>query len=138
MGFPYFNLEWPGEGLIIVIGWPGQWAAQFMRDAGEGLRVRGGQELTRFKLHPGEEARSPLIANKVALLTREYPPEVYGGAGVHVEFFVRIDVTRVGQHSPGLDLDHDHPALHPRSRSHRPWADAARQLRRKRATRPGR
>ena len=62
VGFPYFNLEWPGEGLIIVIGWPGQWAAQFMRDAGEGLRVRGGQELTRFKLHPGEEARSPLIA----------------------------------------------------------------------------
>ena len=23
---------------------------------------------------------------KVALLTREYPPEVYGGAGVHVEY----------------------------------------------------
>ena len=62
VGFPYFNLEWPGEGLIVVIGWPGQWAAQFTRDAGDGLRVRGGQELTRFKLHPGEEARSPLIA----------------------------------------------------------------------------
>jgi alpha-galactosidase len=26
------------------------------------VRVRGGQELTRFKLRPGEEARSPLIA----------------------------------------------------------------------------
>ena len=61
-GFPYYNLEWSGEGLIIVIGWPGQWAAQFARDAGNGLRVRGGQELTRFKLHPGEEARSPLVA----------------------------------------------------------------------------
>ena len=61
-GFPYFNLEWPGEGLIVVIGWPGQWAAQFTRDASEGVRVRGGQELTRFTLHPGEEARSPLIA----------------------------------------------------------------------------
>jgi alpha-galactosidase len=62
VGFPYFNLEWPGEGLIIVIGWPGKWAAQFTRDAGNGVRVRGGQELTRFKLRPGEEARSPLIA----------------------------------------------------------------------------
>ncbi len=62
VGFPYFNLEWPGEGLIVVIGWPGQWAAQFTRDAGDGVRVRGGQELTRFKLHPGEEARTPLIA----------------------------------------------------------------------------
>ena len=62
VGFPYFNLEWPGEGLIIVLGWPAQWAAQFTRDAGAGVRVRGGQELTRFKLHPGEEARTPLIA----------------------------------------------------------------------------
>jgi alpha-galactosidase len=62
VGFPYFNLEWASEGLIIVIGWPGQWAAQFNRDAGNGLRVRGGQELTRFKLHPEEEARLPLIA----------------------------------------------------------------------------
>ncbi|HET6877059.1 MAG TPA: glycogen synthase [Jatrophihabitans sp.] len=26
---------------------------------------------------------------RVALLTREYPPDVYGGAGVHVEFLVR-------------------------------------------------
>src|SRR5258706_11090124 len=26
---------------------------------------------------------------KVALLTREYPPEVYGGAGTHVEYFAR-------------------------------------------------
>jgi alpha-maltose-1-phosphate synthase len=26
---------------------------------------------------------------RVALLSREYPPEVYGGAGVHVEYLVR-------------------------------------------------
>src|SRR5438874_9040341 len=26
---------------------------------------------------------------RVAMLSREYPPEVYGGAGVHVEFLVR-------------------------------------------------
>ena len=35
---------------------------------------------------------------KVAILTREYPPEVYGGAGTHVEYLVRelrrlLDVT---------------------------------------------
>jgi alpha-maltose-1-phosphate synthase len=28
-------------------------------------------------------------ARKIALLTREYPPEVYGGAGTHVEYLVR-------------------------------------------------
>ena len=26
---------------------------------------------------------------KAALLTREYPPDVYGGAGVHVEYLAR-------------------------------------------------
>jgi alpha-galactosidase len=57
---PYFNVEWPGEGVIAVIGWPGQWAAQFTRD-GNSLRVRAGQELTHFTLHPGEEVRTPLM-----------------------------------------------------------------------------
>jgi starch synthase len=35
---------------------------------------------------------------KVGLLTREYPPEVYGGAGVHVEFLAR-------ELRPLVDLD---------------------------------
>ncbi len=58
--FPYFNMNWPGEGVIVVLSWAGQWATQFTRDETTGLRVRGGQELTHFKLHPGEEVRSPL------------------------------------------------------------------------------
>ncbi len=60
--FPYFNLEWPGAGLIVVVGWPGQWAAQFTRDADKRLRLRAGQELTHFTLRPGEEVRTPLVA----------------------------------------------------------------------------
>jgi len=58
---PYFNIEWPGEGVIAVLGWPGQWAAEFTRDEANGLRVLGGQELTHFTLRPGEEVRSPLV-----------------------------------------------------------------------------
>ncbi len=58
---PYFNIEWPEEGVMVAIGWPGQWAAQFTRDDENGLRVRAGQELTHFTLHPGEEVRTPLI-----------------------------------------------------------------------------
>jgi len=58
--FPYFNLETLGEGIIVSIGWPGQWAAEFKRDAADGLRIRAGQELTYFKLLPGEEIRTPL------------------------------------------------------------------------------
>jgi alpha-galactosidase len=57
----YFNLEWAGEGLIVSVGWPGQWAAQLVRDNGRGLHLCAGQELTHFKLLPGEQVRSPLI-----------------------------------------------------------------------------
>jgi len=47
------------QGVILVVGWPGQWAADFVRDAKTGIRIRAGQELTRFKLLPGEEVRGP-------------------------------------------------------------------------------
>jgi starch synthase len=64
----------------------------------------------------------------VALLTREYPPEVYGGAGVHVEYLARslaglVDLTvhcqgadRAGAagtvaHRPWPLLDQANPAL---------------------------
>ncbi len=57
----YFNLDWGGEGLIAAVGWPGQWSAELARDTGRGLHARAGQELTHFKLLPGEEVRSPLI-----------------------------------------------------------------------------
>ena len=57
----YFNLEWSGKGIIVAVGWPGQWAAEFVRDDAMGLHLCAGQELTRFKLLPGEEVRSPLI-----------------------------------------------------------------------------
>ena len=59
--WPYFNIEWPGAGAIVAVGWPGQWAATFSRDSSTGLHLRAGQERTRFKLLPGEEARTPLI-----------------------------------------------------------------------------
>ena len=59
---PYFNIEWQGEGVIVVIGWPGQWSAKFTRAGDSVLGVSGGQDLTHFKLHPGEELRTPLIA----------------------------------------------------------------------------
>lgn len=59
---PYFNLTWEGGGVIVAIGWPGQWAAGFSRDSAGMVRVHGGQELTHFTLHPGEELRSPLVA----------------------------------------------------------------------------
>jgi starch synthase len=57
---------------------------------------------------------------RVAVLTREYPPEVYGGAGVHVEFLVRelrrlidVDVHCFGAEraEPGVRAYRPSPAL---------------------------
>lgn len=60
--FPYFNLEQQtGEGVIAVVGWPGQWFAEFTRDKGSGLRVIAGQEKVHLRLKPGEEIRTPLV-----------------------------------------------------------------------------
>lgn len=61
-GWPYFNLQVPAGGVILAVGWPGQWASSFVRDEATGLRIRAGQERTHFYLKPGEEVRSPLIA----------------------------------------------------------------------------
>lgn len=57
----FFNVRWPAKGVIVAVGWPGQWAAHFSRDEGDGLRVRAGQQRTRLRLRPGEEVRTPLI-----------------------------------------------------------------------------
>ncbi|MCD6407586.1 alpha-galactosidase, partial [bacterium] len=57
---PYFNLEFGNSGIIVSVGWPGQWKAEFRR-TGKKLRIKAGQEFTHFTLYPGEEARTPLI-----------------------------------------------------------------------------
>ncbi len=59
--YPFYNVGWSGEGVIVVLSWAGQWATQFNRDDPTGLRVRGGQEVTHFRLHPGEEVRGPMV-----------------------------------------------------------------------------
>lgn len=58
----YFNLQWDKQGVILAVGWPGQWAAEFARDKDKELRIRAGQERTHFKLLAGEEVRGPLMA----------------------------------------------------------------------------
>ena len=61
---PYFNIETGDGGVIAVIGWPGQWAADFTRGGVNNLNdlnITAGQELTHFILHPGEEVRGPRV-----------------------------------------------------------------------------
>jgi alpha-maltose-1-phosphate synthase len=53
---------------------------------------------------------------RVALLTREYPPDVYGGAGVHVTYLAR-------ELAPLVDLVvHCQGEDRPGAVAHRPWA----------------
>lgn len=58
--FPFFNIEAPGEGVIMAVGWSGQWAASLMND-GVGINLRAGMELTHLKLYKDEEIRTPKI-----------------------------------------------------------------------------
>jgi alpha-galactosidase len=60
--FPYFNLQSQNNGLLLAVGWPGQWSAAFTRESGKELHILAGQERTHLYLKPGEEIRSPLIA----------------------------------------------------------------------------
>ena len=59
--WPYFNIDFGRSGVIVAVGWPGQWQAQFSREA-HSISVRAGQETTHLKLEPGEEIRTPLTA----------------------------------------------------------------------------
>ena len=58
--FPCYNLDWSDHGVIAAVGWPGQWSACLSCDTQGVVRVQAGQELTHFKLRPGEVARAPL------------------------------------------------------------------------------
>ena len=58
---PFFNIETTGGGVMLGIGWSGQWSINFLRDDAKRLKLRSGMELTHLKLHPGEEIRTPRI-----------------------------------------------------------------------------
>ena len=58
-GWPYWNLQQPGGGMILAVGWPGQWEAKFERNKDGSLHLRAGQQLTHLVLKPGEEIRTP-------------------------------------------------------------------------------
>ncbi|MBI2843462.1 MAG: alpha-galactosidase [Armatimonadetes bacterium] len=59
---PFFNMVKPdGSGIVFGVGWTGQWAASFNKNTSQTVKVQAGMEITRLKLHPGEEIRTPAI-----------------------------------------------------------------------------
>ena len=59
---PFMNMETDNEGLVIAIGWSGQWAAEIGREAQSGaMRLRSGMDGIHLRLNPGESIRTPRI-----------------------------------------------------------------------------
>ncbi len=57
---PFFNLDLGPEGIVLAVGWTGEWAADFARDAAAGrLRLASGMARTHLTLRPGEQIRTP-------------------------------------------------------------------------------
>lgn len=94
----YFNLATAEGGVIVSIGWPGQWGAVFSRDAARRTRIRAGQQGTHFVLHPGEEVRTPMIALGF------YDGDWIDGQNVWRRWMIRHNVPRPGGqlHPPQL------------------------------------
>jgi alpha-galactosidase len=70
---PFFNVEWPGEGVIAGVGWTAPWRADFIRDNNRSLNVTvamtewtaprkaAAMRGARFFLRPGEHVRIPRL-----------------------------------------------------------------------------
>lgn len=61
--------------------------------------------------------------SKVALFTNEYPPKIYGGAGVHVEYLSR-ELSKLVPVEVRCFGDQDVQAPNLRVKGYSPWADA--------------
>ena len=57
--FPFFNLQEPGGGWVLAVGWTGAWKAEFQHVTPGVVAVSAGMQRTRFRLKPGEQVRTP-------------------------------------------------------------------------------
>ena len=55
--FPFFDLTRKGKGVLVAVGWTGQWKARFIRNE-DSCRVVFGIEHANFYLKPGECLRT--------------------------------------------------------------------------------
>jgi len=62
-GFPFMNFQYSDRGVILAIGWTGQWAVSLERPKTSTYETHwmAGMELTHLKLLPKERIRTPRI-----------------------------------------------------------------------------
>jgi len=59
---PFFNIDQVGTGgVMISIGWTGQWWTDIYRTTDTAVNLRTGMQFMQLKLHPGESIRQPRI-----------------------------------------------------------------------------
>ena len=58
---PFLNLDLGDRGMVLGVGWTGEWAVQFNRGQDGKLRLQAGMAHTHLTLHPGETIRTPSI-----------------------------------------------------------------------------
>ena len=58
---PFMNLAWGDTGMVMGVGWTGQWQVRFERDADRDLRTKVGMQGMHLKLHPQESIRTPRV-----------------------------------------------------------------------------
>ena len=57
---PFMNLQTGQGGVVLALGWSGQWQASFAREE-DHVRLTAGMERTHLRLPPGERIRTPRI-----------------------------------------------------------------------------
>ena len=115
---PFFNLESPrvksqegrlkgrrpdtnsldSDGVVMGVGWSGQWSASFSREA-DGVHVQAGMELTHLSLKPGESIRTPRM-----LLLFWKGSDWLRGQNLLRRFILVHDSPRPGGHCPTLPV----------------------------------
>ena len=58
---PFFNVEGADAGIIVAIGWSGEWAAEFSADRQRQVSLTAGLARTHLVLYPGESIRTPRL-----------------------------------------------------------------------------
>jgi alpha-galactosidase len=115
---PFFNLEAPqikGQegglkggrpdtdsldegGVVMGVGWSGQWSASFSQEA-DGVHTQAGMELTHLSLKPGESIRTPRM-----LLLFWKGSDRLRGQNLLRRFILVHDSPRPGGHCPTLPV----------------------------------
>ncbi|MBL8810459.1 MAG: alpha-galactosidase, partial [Planctomycetaceae bacterium] len=58
---PYFNVAGTSGGLILAVGWTGDWRVSFQRQSDNTIRIKAGLKEAHFHLPAGETVRLPSV-----------------------------------------------------------------------------